>query len=317
MRFSLGFALFPLDRRAGLGGEIEEHAVDAVYLVGDAVGDVLKERERNVLYGGGHRVGGVDRAENDGISKGALAVFHADGLEVRNDGEILPNLALKTVFRELLAEDRVGLADAFKTVAGDRAEAADAQSGAGERLTEYHVVGQAQRLADDAYFVLEKELDRLDQLKLQVLRQTADVVVRLDAVGLKDVGVDGALTEELDAVQFAGFFLKYADEFRADDLALLFGVGDARQLVEEAVYRVDIDEVRVHLVAEHLDDLLGLTLAEQSVVDVDTDELFADRLDQQRRDDRAVYAAGQRQQDFFVADLRAQFLYLLVDERLS
>ena len=317
MRFLTVWGLLPLDRRDGLGGEVEEDAVDAVYLVGDTFGDVLQKLEGDVLDGGGHRVGGVDSAQDDGPCKGAFAVLDADALEIGNDGEVLPYSALESVLRELFAQDRVRLADAFETVAGDRAEAAYAQSGTGERLTEYHIIGQTQRLADDSYFVLEQQLDRLDQLELQILGQTADVVVRLDAVcGLEDVGVDGALSEEGDVVELAGFFFKYADELGADDLAFCLGIGDACELIEEAVDSVDVDEVGVHLIAENLDDLFGLALTEKSVVDMDADELLTDRLDQKRRDDRAVNAAGEREQNLFVADLRTEFCDLFVDKRL-
>ena len=52
----------------------------------------------------------------------------------------------------------------------------------GEGLAIDHAVGQTERLADDTDFVLVQKLDRLNELKLQVLRQTADIVVRLNAV---------------------------------------------------------------------------------------------------------------------------------------
>lgn len=60
--------------------------------------------------------------------------------------------------------------------------------GPGKGLTEYHFVRQAERLADDADLVLEQQLERLHEREAQVLRQTADVVVRLYAVALEDVG---------------------------------------------------------------------------------------------------------------------------------
>ena len=316
MRFLTAWRLFPLDGGAGLRGQVEEDAVHALDLARDAVRDMLQQGEGDVLDGGGHGVPGVDGAQDDGPALGALAVRDADGLEVRNSGEVLPHLALQAVLRELFAQDGVRFAHSFEAVAGDRAQTSYAQTRTRERLTEDHAVGQTQRLAHDSDLVLEQQLDGLDQLELQILGQTAHVVVRLDAVGFEDIGIDGALCEELDAVELARFFLKDADELGADDLALLFGLGDAGELVEEAVDRVDIDEVRVHPVAEHLDDLLGLALAEQSVVNVDADELLADSLDQQGGDDRAVHAAGEGEENFLIADLSAELLDLLVDERL-
>ena len=142
-------------------------------------------------------------------------------------------------------------------------------------------------------------------------------MVGLDAVGLEDVGIDRALAEELDAVELARFFFKDADELGADDLALLFGIGDAGELVEEAVDCVNVDEVGVHPVAEHLDDLLGLALAQEAVVHVDADELLSDGLDQEGCDDGAVDAAGEGEENLPVADLSAKLLYLLIDKGLS
>ena len=142
-------------------------------------------------------------------------------------------------------------------------------------------------------------------------------MVRLDAgLALEDVRPDRALREELHAVELAGFVGKHVDELLADDVALLLRRAHARELVEEAVDRVDIDEVRVHLIAEHLDDLLGLALAQETVVDVHADELLAHRLDEQRRDHGGIHAAGQRQQHLAIADLRAQRLDLLGNKLL-
>ena len=57
---------FPLNRADGLGCKVVEDAVDAFYLVGDAVGDVVQERVGDLLDGGGHGVGGVDGADDGG-----------------------------------------------------------------------------------------------------------------------------------------------------------------------------------------------------------------------------------------------------------
>ena len=310
------FPLFPLDGAAGLGGEVVQHAVDAGHLFGDAVGDVLEQGEGHVLDGGGHRVFGVDGADDDGVGEGALAVFDADRLEVGHDGEVLPDLALQPVFGELLAQDGVRLAHTFQPLARDRAQAAHAQAGAGEGLAVDHTVGQAERLADDAHFVFIEEFEGLDQLELQIFGQAAHVVVRLDGAALQNVRIDGALRQKFDAVLLARLLLEHADELRADDLALGFGVGDARELVQKAVDGVDVDEVGVHLAAEHLDHLFGLPFAQQAVVDVHADEVLADRLDEQRRHDGRIDPARQREQHLFAAHLAAHRRDLLVDERL-
>ena len=106
-------------------------------------------------------------------------------------------------------------------------------------------------------------------------------MVGLHGTRLYDVGIDGALCEEADALELAGLLFEDADELGTDDLALLLGVGNAGELVEEAVGGVDIHQVGFHLVAEDAHHLLGLTLAQQAVVDVDRHQLPSYGLDQQ------------------------------------
>ncbi len=200
---------------------------------------------------------------------------------------------MQPVFSELLAKDGVRFAHDLQPLAGDGADASHAEAGTGEGLTIDHIVGEAERLAHDAHFVLKEQFDRLDEVELQILGETAHVVVRLDAVlALQNVGIDGALREESDVLYLPCFFFKHANEFRADDLPLGLGVLDSRELVEEAIHRVHVDEVCVHLVAEDFDDLFGLTLSEETVIDVHAHEVFADGFDEERGDDRAVHAAG-------------------------
>ena len=142
-------------------------------------------------------------------------------------------------------------------------------------------------------------------------------MVRLDAgFALENVGPDGSLCKELHAVELSGFVSKYVDELFADDVSLLFGVGDTCEFVKEAVYCVDIDEVRVHLVAENSDDLLGLAFAKKAVVNVNGNQLLADCLDQKCGYYRGINTSGQCQQYLVIADLRAELFDLLVDECL-
>ena len=142
-------------------------------------------------------------------------------------------------------------------------------------------------------------------------------MVRFHAFALEDIGVDRALAQEADAVQLGGFFGEDVNELFADDLALRFGIGHARELVKEAVHGVNIYQVRVHFLAEHADDLLGLPFSEEAVVDVYAHQILADGFDQQRRHHRRIHAAGKRQQYLAVADLRAQRRDLFVDERFG
>lgn len=139
-------------------------------------------------------------------------------------------------------------------------------------------------------------------------------MVRLNTVAFENIGINRPLREELDARQLACLFLEHTDELGADDFTLGLGVGYAGQLVKEPVGRVDVYKIRVHLVAEDLDHLLGLALAQQPVIDMHADEPLPDGFDQQRRDDRRVHPAGQRQQHLFIPNLFAKLPHLFVNK---
>ena len=120
---------------------------------------------------------------------------------------------------------------------------------------------------------------------------------RLDGLGagLDNVGVNGALGQEVDTFQLSGLLLEHADELGTDDLAFALRIGHAGQLVQETVHGVHIDEVGVHLIPEYLDNLLRLALAQQAVVHMDAGELLADSLDQQGGHHGGVHAAAKGQ----------------------
>ena len=87
-----------------------------------------------------------------------------------------------------------------------------------------------------------------------------------------------------------------------------------RELRQEALGRVDVDELHLHVAAEGLDDALGLLAAHQAVVDEDARELVADGLVHERRRDGGVDAAGERADHAAVADLLADAVDAVGDE---
>ena len=114
-------------------------------------------------------------------------------------------------------------------------------------------------------------------------------MVSLDAIGFKNVGIDGSLCKEGDALELARLFVKYLYELAADDFSLLLRVGDTLKQIEEAVGCVNIYEVGVKLVAENFDYLLALALAHETVVDVHAYELFAYRFDKESGDNGGIH----------------------------
>ena len=66
---------------------------------------------------------------------------------------------------------------------------------------------------------------------------------------------------------------------------------DAVELVEKPILRVDMNERHMEVLVKGLDDLQGLVLAQQPMVDEDACELVADRPVDEQRCHRGVDAA--------------------------
>ena len=132
-------------------------------------------------------------------------------------------------------DDRVGFAQRVELVAGDFAEAADGEAGAGERVPPDDFFRQAELQAELADFVFEQVAQRLDEVEAELGGQAADVVVELDRVGravgrgaaFDHVGVERALGQELGVFDFAGLGGEAFDERVADDAAFFLRIGNA------------------------------------------------------------------------------------------
>ena len=180
-----------------------------------------------------------------------------------------------------------------------------ARPGPGNGWRQTIALGQAELLADAPHLVLEQQAQRLDELQLHVLGEAADVVVRLDLRGdarrcrptrsrpSRACPARGSAASP----SFARLLLEDADELLADASASPRGRSTPGEPREEALLRLDVDERHVEVAAEGLDDLLGLVLAQQAVVDEDAGELVADRLVHEQRGDRRVDAARERAED--------------------
>jgi len=153
-----------------------------------------------------------------------------------------------------------------------------------------------------------------------LLGQAPHVVVALDghgflalgATAFDHIGVDGALGEEGRAFvalpacfEFGGLGLENIHKEATDDLALLLGLAHAGQAGEEEVARVHANDARVQFALEHLHDMIALVQAQEAVVHEHAGELVANGAVNQGGGNRGVHAAGEAQDDLFVAHLLA------------
>ena len=138
----------------------------------------------------------------------------------------------------------------------------------------------------------------------------------LHAVAFQNVGVDGSLGQEGDALQFPGLLVEDLDELAADDLPLPLRLLHPGQQVQKAVRGVYVDQIGVQLIPEHLNDLLALALAHEAVVYVDAHQLLANGLDQQGGHHGGVHAAAEGQQHLLLPHLGPDLFHLLRDKGL-
>ncbi len=141
-------------------------------------------------------------------------------------------------------------------------------------------------------------------------------MMSLYAVALKDIGIDSTLRKELDTLLLASLLLEHSYELRTDDLTLFLWLGNACELIEKTINCVNIDQISVHLIFEHLDYLFGLAFSQQTMINVNANQLLTYRFDKQCRDHRAIDTARQCEQHLFLAYLLTKLLDLLIDKRL-
>ena len=311
-----------LNRRRGFSCAIVEDAVDAFDFVDDTASGFLEDVPREAGAFGGHEVAGFYGAQDDGVVVGASVAHDADGAHVGEGGEVLAKIFGDACLINLFPIDGVGFLDEFYLFLRDLADDADAQPRPGERLALDKSFGYAELTADFADFVLKKKPERLDDfLEIDMIRQAADVVVRLDDGGhaqaaLDDVGINGALDEEIDLPDLFRFRFKDANKFFADDFALLLGIDNAFQSVIKGFVSIDTNKIQIvgPFRAKDRRHFVAFIFAQKSVVDENAGKLPPDRLGKQHRRHRGIDAARKGAERPPHAKLRFQLGDRLIDE---
>src|ERR1019366_3178017 len=183
---------------------------------------------------------------------------------------------------------------------------------AGERLAPHDLAGEAQGGPHLADLVLEELPEGLEEPELHPGGQPPHVVVALDQGrrvvayrdALDDVGIEGALSQEVGVPYLLERLLEDLDEGVADDLALALGVVDTPEPPEEERRRVDDPQVNLEVPLVERLDHRALVLAQEPVVDEYARELAPYRPVDQRRRDRGVHPAGEPQDDPRASDRR-------------
>ena len=152
------FQLFEFNRSRRLRRTIIAYPVHILHLCQNPVSNLLQHFPIHLLHAGGHRINRIDCPDNHHIFKASRMVLHSDRLEVRHYGKVLPYRLIQSGLFEFLTQNRIRFPYGFQPVACDRAKAAHAKSGAGERLTVYHSRRQSQFDTAGSYFILKQLL---------------------------------------------------------------------------------------------------------------------------------------------------------------
>ena len=113
----LGYALalnnnlFPFNSRRRFAGDVVDHPVHAGNFIDDSPGDCIEHMVWDMSPVACHAVGAVDGAESDGVGIGTEVTHDTDAADVGQAGEILPDTAVKSGFRDFLTEDGVRFTD--------------------------------------------------------------------------------------------------------------------------------------------------------------------------------------------------------------
>ena len=98
----------------------------------------------------------------------------------RQHGERLPDAAIQPRRLDLINDDPVRFAQCVESLARHLAKDTNRKARTWEGLTQDDALRKSKLQANGAHFVLEERAERLNEFKLQVVREAAHVVVRLD-----------------------------------------------------------------------------------------------------------------------------------------
>ena len=109
---------------------------------------------------------------------------HRESLRTATDITFFIHLDVGQVsLPQLFIENGICLADDFNSFRGYFTEYPHCQTGTREGLPPNQIERKPKHLTNRADFILEEVAQRFHQFEFQIFRQTADVVMRFDAMG--------------------------------------------------------------------------------------------------------------------------------------
>ena len=176
---TLTFLLFPLDGRRRLAGDVVYHTSGAADFIYDSCGDSTEQRVGQGRVFARHEIRGTDGAQGDRVVICAEIAYDTDRAAVGQYREIL--IRLHPAAPHLFPENRVRVLEDPQLFLCDLADDPHAETGTRERLPVDKRLWKSELSAKRAHLILEQSPQRFnDTVKLQICRETADIVMTLD-----------------------------------------------------------------------------------------------------------------------------------------
>ena len=132
----------------------------------------------------GHEVNGLNGAESNDVLVLSAIALDSYRLDREEYGKRLADLVIPARLAELLEEDGVRPAEQIAILLLNLSEDSYSEAGTREWVPEDNLRRKAELKADLSDLVLEELPEGLDEGEVEILRQAAYVVVRLDDMGL-------------------------------------------------------------------------------------------------------------------------------------
>src|SRR5690625_18922 len=161
----------------------------------------------------------------------------------------------------------------IKLVFSDIRNNADAQSGAGERVSFYEMIRYPQLTPHLSHFIFEQLPHRLNQRQIHFLWKSADIMVGFDGSGgtfkrdtFNHIRIEGSLGQEFEIIMLRNGFIKDINENITDNFSLFFRIHHSPEPIQETSGGVYPFHRQMQILFIEIQDIPKLILSQQAVV---------------------------------------------------
>src|SRR5690606_4106500 len=212
------------------------------------------------------KVGSDDGTKSHDVVVGSAVTHDPYRLNGKENGKCLRGLLIPARGVQFFNEDIIRQSKQICIFLLDFTENTHPKARARERMAINHIVRQAEGNTELSYFILEQFAKRFQQLQMQGLWQTADIVVTLNGMCLlslgagrfDDIRINRTLCQPLRLRQLSRLFLEYMNKLTTDYLTFSFRICDTFKFIQEPLTGIHMDHPDTQISGEGLHYLFSL-----------------------------------------------------------